>query len=363
MALKETLPVNRALLRTGDRVAVGVSGGADSTALLLTLHEQAAAFGIGISAAHLHHGIRGAEADGDLAFLRELCARLDIPLHVEHAEVTAGNPASADAASRARQGERESLEEAARNTRLAFFDRLMAAGTATAVATAHTEDDQAETVMMKLLRGAWTEGLGGISPVVDRASGRIIRPLLNATRAHVVSFLQDKDQTWREDSSNSSDKHTRNRVRAQLMPLLREFNPSIGATLSATAQLAREEHARWQPEIARLLTQLALPGKPVRGGGRSVGTQPGEESVAFELERLRSLDLPTRRRLLRGAAERMGVRLGSAETLRLLQFAGLAPADAAPAPTVPSKPNSRLDFAGGMRVERSLRELRLSRTA
>jgi tRNA(Ile)-lysidine synthase len=92
-----------------------------------------------------------------------------------------------------------------------------------------------------------------------------------------------------------------------------------------------------------------------------VGTLPGEESVAFELERLRTLDLPTRRRLLRASAERMGVRLGSAETLRLLQLAGLAPADALPDPTVPSRPGSRLDFAGGLRAERSLRELRLSR--
>jgi tRNA(Ile)-lysidine synthase len=357
------LPLHRALFRPGDRVAVGVSGGADSTALLLALHAQAAELGIGVIAAHLHHGIRGDEADGDLTFLRDLCAHLDIPLTAEYAAVVAGLPAGADHASRARQGERESLEEAARNARLAFFDRLLAGGSATAIATAHTQDDQAETVMMKLLRGAWTEGLGGISPVLEREAGRILRPLLPATRAQVVAFLQEQNQLWREDSSNASDKHTRNRVRAQLMPLLREFNPSIGATLSATAQLAREEHARWQTEIGRLLTQLALPGRPVRGGGRAVGTAPGEDSVAFELERLRTLDLPTRRRVLRAAAERLGVRLGSAETLRLLLLAGLAPADAPPDPTVPSKPNSRLDFAGGLRAERSLRELRLLRTA
>jgi tRNA(Ile)-lysidine synthase len=337
----------------GDRVSVGVSGGADSTALLLAMHGQAAALGIGISAAHLHHGIRtDDEADADVAFLRDLCARLDVPLHVEHADV----PAQA-------AGNRETMEEAARNARLAFFDRLLASGAATAIATAHTEDDQAETVMMKLLRGAWTEGLGGISPMVERESGRLVRPLLGATRSQVIAFLNDRGQMWQEDSTNASDKYTRNRVRAQLMPLLREFNPSIGATLSATAQLAREEHARWQPEISRLLTQLALPGKPVRGGGRAVGTAPGEQSMAFELERLRVLDLPTRRRLLRAAVERMGVRLGAAETLRLLQLAGLAPSDAAPDPTVPSKPNSRLDFAGGLRAERSLRELRLSRLA
>ena len=342
------LPLNRSLLRPGDRVCVAASGGADSTALLLALHGQAAALGIGVSAAHLHHGIRGDEADADLAFLRDLCTRLDVPLHVTHADV----PASA-------ANDRETLEEAARHARLRFFDGLLAAGHATAVATAHTEDDQAETVMMKLLRGAWSEGLGGISPVLERERGRVVRPLLGATRKQVVAFLQAAGQTWREDSSNQSPAHTRNRIRSSLMPLLREFNPSIATTLASTAQLAREEEARWQPEIARLLTQLAMPGKPVRGGGRAVGTAAGEQAIAFELERLRSLDLPTRRRLLRAAAERLGSRLSAAETMRMLLMAGLAPADTPPDPTVPTKPNSRLDLAAGLRVERSVRELRL----
>src|SRR6195952_5607040 len=99
-----TLPLNRSLLRPGDRVCVAVSGGADSTALLLALHGQAATLGLGVSAAHLHHGIRGEEADADLAFLRDLCTRLDIPLQVEHADV----PASA-------ASDHETLEEAARN--------------------------------------------------------------------------------------------------------------------------------------------------------------------------------------------------------------------------------------------------------
>ena len=344
------LPLNTALLRPGDRVCAAVSGGADSTALLLVLHERSADLGIGISAAHLHHGIRGAEADGDQAFVEDLCARLRVPLHVEQADV----PAAA-------ANDRETLEQAARNARLSFFDRLLASGVAAVIATAHTEDDQAETVMMKLLRGAWTEGLGGISPELSRQRGRIVRPLLSTSRKEVEAYLRAKTQDWREDSSNLSPEHTRNRVRAKLMPLLREFNPSVGATLCATALLAREEETRWQPEVARLLTQLSLPGKPVRGGGRAVATAPGEQSIGFELERLRALDAPTRRRLVRLAAERLGQGLSFDETRRVLLLAGLAPADTPPDPTVPSKPNSRLDLKGGLRAERSLRELRLLR--
>lgn len=351
-ASRITLPLNRSLLKMGERVAVAVSGGADSTALLLALHEEATALGIGLSAAHLHHGIRSdEEADADLDFLRDLCNRLEIPLHVDHANVLANATANS-----------ETIEEAARNARLAFFDQLMQQGTVHAVATAHTQDDQAETVIMKLIRGAWTEGLGGISPTMERATGKLIRPLLPASRQDVLAFLKSRNQTWQEDSTNASQAYTRNRVRSTLMPLLREFNPSIGATLSSTAELAREEHARWQPEIARLLQQLTLPGKPVRGGGRAVGTSPDEQTIAFEIERLRSLDMPTRRRLIRTAAERVGVRLGAAETLRILLLAGLAPSDTPPDSTVPTKPNSRLQLAHGLRAERSVRELRLTRS-
>ncbi len=345
-----SLTVNRSLLRPGERVCVAVSGGADSTALLLSLHEQAAGLGIGLSAAHLHHGIRGVEADEDVQFLTRFCAKLDVPLFVEDVDV----PQSAAA-------EGETLEEAARNARLAFFDRLLVNGTATSIATAHTEDDQAETVMIKLLRGAWTEGLGGIWPVLERERGRIIRPLLGVSRQQVVAFLTARGQYWREDSSNQSQVYTRNRIRSTLMPLLRGFNPAIDATLAHTAQLAREEEARWQVETEHLLRQLALPGKPVRGGGRAVGTGLREQAIAFELERLRSLDLPTRRRLLRAAAIRLGARLNAAETGRILLFAELAPPDALPDPTVPTKPNSRVDLPGGLRAERSLRELRLVR--
>lgn len=358
-----TLPLNRTLLPTGSRIAVAVSGGADSTALLVALHAQAAELGIAVSAAHLHHGLRGAEADEDRDFLRDLCRARDVPL----IEAEVSIPAQQAEAATGSNG----IEELARNARLRFFAGMLTSGQVDLVATAHTADDQAETVVMKLLRGAWTEGLGGIAPALEvdntgrptgtASVGRVVRPLLGATREQVVAYLNGLGQPWREDSSNASGAHTRNRVRAQLMPLLREFNPSIAATLAQTAELAREEEARWSTESARLYTQLATPGRPVRGGGRTVGTGAEEQTVAFEIERLRALDLPSRRRLLRLAAQRMGVALTSAETLRLLQLSGIAPATAPPDPTIASKPNSRLQLRDGLHAERSVRELRLAR--
>ena len=158
-AMAEKVPgllIDRSLFRAGDRVCAAVSGGADSTALLLAMAEANAAkepLGVVLSAAHVHHGLRGAEADADEAFVRELCERLAVPLTVFHVDTAARQAA-----------EREGLEEAARELRYEALRGLLAEGRVDAIATAHTLDDQAETVMMKLLRGAWTEGLGGISP-------------------------------------------------------------------------------------------------------------------------------------------------------------------------------------------------------
>src|SRR6187402_438158 len=354
MAERVNLPLNTSLFRPGDRIAVAASGGADSTSLLLALHEQRIALGIGLSAVHLHHGTRGAESDRDRDFVQALCARLDLPLHLAEFDV----PAAAEA-------EDGTLEEAARNARLELFRKLMLAGEATMVATAHTQDDQAETVLAKLLRGAWTEGLSGIHPILFLGEGErlpVIRPLLHVTRGQVEAFLKARGEAWCEDSSNASTKHTRNRIRHDLMPKMREFNPQIASALATTAELAREEEARWAIEIERLLPQLLLPGKPVRGGGRAVGTVPGESAFSLEIERLRPMDLPLRRRILRGAVKRLGLSLSAADTLRLLRLAGLAPATAAPDPTVSAKVGARLSLGSGLQAERSARELRLSRT-
>lgn len=351
--------LNREHLRPGDRICAAVSGGADSVALLLLLHDANAlprnALGVGLSAVHVHHGLRGEEADTDLAFVQALCLQLEIPLHVYHASVPARVARSRGA------GQYETIEEAARNLRYQCFEQLIAEGHADSVLTAHTLDDQAETVLMKLLRGAWTEGLGGIHPVVavPNASrpGSILRPLLSVRRAELKDFLGTRRQPWRTDSSNADQAFTRNRVRHHLLPILREFNPALDQALANLAELARDDEAHWESELSRILPQVLLPGKPVRGGGRAVSTTPGQSSVAVDVERLRGLDPALRRRLVRAAARQLGARLSFDDTARLLALAGFGTD-----PTISTRPGASLDLAAGLRAERSARELRLARS-
>ena len=351
------LHFDRAHIRPGDRLCVALSGGADSVALLLTLHAANStprdSLGIGLSAVHIHHGLRGEEADADQQFVEAFCTRLDIRLHLHRASVPVRLAASRAA------GDPETLEEAARNIRYDHFAAHLASGQADSILTAHTQDDQAETVLMKLLRGAWTEGLSAIHPVLTLAKGRILRPFLHTRRAGIEAFLSSNHQPWREDSTNADTAYTRNRIRHELLPQLRTYNPSLDQTLANLAELAREEESRWQAELSRLLPQLLLPGKPVRGGGRAVSTTPGASSVSIELDRLRPLDPALRRRVLRAAASTLGARLSFDETARLLALCGLQPYPPTGPPTVAARTGATLQLANNLRADRSPRELRL----
>jgi tRNA(Ile)-lysidine synthase len=345
------LALDRSLVRVGERVCCGVSGGADSVALLVAMQEANArkeSLGVVLSAVHVHHGLRGEEADGDEAFVRGLCERLGIPLQVVHVDTSA------------RQAEaKEGLEEAARGLRYEAFWGLMARGEVDAVATAHTLDDQAETVVMKMLRGAWTEGLSGIAPVVSASAGdvgRVVRPLLGVRRAEVEAFLRSRGQDWREDSSNRDVVLTRNRVRHELMPVLRSYNPGVDALLAGVADVARDEEAFWRLEVERTLRQILLPGKPVRGGGRAASTAASGGSCALEVERLKALPAALRRRVVRAAVRSLGVRLTAEETAKVLALGGFGGHAG-----VSGKIGSRLELRDGLRVERSARELQLSR--
>ncbi|MGH9595932.1 MAG: tRNA lysidine(34) synthetase TilS [Edaphobacter sp.] len=359
--MPQALPFDRTSIKPGDRICAAVSGGADSVALLLTLHAANTAaresLGVGLSAVHINHSLRGEEANADQQFVEDLCISLDIPLHLHQADVPAR------VAKTRASGNPETIEEAARNVRYEFFTTLLASGHADAVLTAHTLDDQAETVLMKLLRGAWTEGLSAIHPVVTLPKGKILRPFLETRRADIEAFLKSANQPWREDSTNTDTTFTRNKIRHELLPQLRTYNPNLDQTLANLAELAREEESRWQTELARLLPQILLPGKPVRGGGRAVSTNPAESAISIELDRLRALDPALRRRVLRAAARQLGGRLSFDETSRLLALCGFRRYPTVGSPTVAARTGAILHLTNGLRAERSPRELRLSRNS
>ena len=207
------------MVQPGDTVYVAVSGGADSMALLWGMYLLREKLGITLCAAHFNHRLRGEESDRDEAFVRNFCDRWDIPLTVGSGQIHPG---------------KKGLEAAAREARYAFLRSLSGK-----VATAHTADDNAETLLMHLIRGTGLKGLGGIRPV----SGSVIRPMLNVTRQQVLAFLEENHIPHVEDSSNSGDQFLRNRLRHHIMPLLREENPRLAENLSATAQRLRQDEA------------------------------------------------------------------------------------------------------------------------
>jgi tRNA(Ile)-lysidine synthase len=334
--VRPTLPIDTTLLKPGLRLAVGLSGGADSVALLRALVERQSELGLVLHSAHLHHGLRGPEADADLDFARALAAQLSLPFHEARVDTVAHAAAHS-----------QSIEEAARHLRYAWFRQLLASGEVDAVATAHTRDDQAETVLAKLLRGAWTEGLSGIHPVVEFPEGRILRPLLAAARAEIEAYLTALAQPWREDSSNRHVTFTRNRIRHELLPLLEGWNPQLREHLAHMAALAREEEAWWQAELARVAPQLLLPGRPIRGGGRAAGIDPAQ-SLSIDVTRFTALPPALQRRLLRYAAMQLGASpdFPSTEAIRALALTGRA--------------GQRRELAESLRAERTPRELRLS---
>jgi tRNA(Ile)-lysidine synthase len=317
-------------------------------ALLVAMADARPETGLVLSVVHVHHGLRGVEANSDAQFVTELAKQLDVPLRTVHGDV---------AALAAERG--QGIEEAARFLRHQVFRDLLVSREVEAVATAHTLDDQAETVLMKILRGAWTEGLGGIAPTVaveenGRGCGRIVRPLLQVTRAEIVAYLEGRGQLWREDSTNQELTFTRNRIRHALLPQLREFQPRIREHLSRMAAVARDEEAWWTRELARVMPGLVLPGKPVRGGGRANSTRPGEGGVAMELERIRAMHPALQRRVLRAAAGQVGAALTFDQTEALRTLAGASESGR-------GKPG-RVELGAGLTAYRTVRELQICRS-
>ena len=260
------------MFRPHQRVGVAVSGGADSVCLLEVLRELGSRWDLRLTVLHLDHGLRGEESRQDAEFVQALASAHGLPFVLERAELgtAAGN-----------------LEEAAREARLQFFRRQIAADLVDSVAVGHTRSDQAETVLFRFLRGAGTAGLAGIRPVTGDP---IVRPLLDVTRAETEAFLRARGIAWREDSTNRSARFARNRIRHSLLPqLTEEWNPALEETLAKTADWALAEEAYWKDEIAR----LAL------GCLREDGA-----AVLAPADALARLPLAAARRLVRHAIER-----------------------------------------------------------
>ncbi|MDI6775435.1 MAG: tRNA lysidine(34) synthetase TilS [Verrucomicrobiota bacterium] len=265
-----------------DRVLAAVSGGADSVAMLAALRELARPLGIRLAVAHFHHGIRGPNADADARFVRRLAGRLRIRCVMGRADV----PQLAR-----RRG--LSLEMAAREARYAFLARAARKVRASAVATAHTADDQAETVLLKLTRGAGAGGLAGIARSIKIGGLQVIRPMLDVTRRDVIRFLRERRMAWREDESNRDLSIPRNRVRRRVLPFLeRELNPGLRTVLVRTADVLREEDA-WLDWVARK--------------GLESCAAPEAGSPALDASRLRVQPVALIRRVIRLWLVRAGV--------------------------------------------------------
>jgi len=220
------------MIRPGNRLGLGVSGGADSVAMLRIFSELRTQLGIAIFVLHFHHQLRGADADEDERFVKTLAAEF-------HMEFEAGR---ADVASEARL-HGWNVEDAARRLRYRYFGSVAEARSLHRVAVAHTANDQAETVLSHLLRGTGLTGLAGIYPV----SGLIIRPLLELGREELREFLSSLGQTWREDATNEDTTRVRARIRHELIPLLlRDFDPAAVTRLSRFAKHAREDETFWR---------------------------------------------------------------------------------------------------------------------
>jgi len=235
------------LAAPGDKILVGVSGGPDSVALLLGLSQLAPRLGVSLIAAHLNHGLRGREADRDEDFVRDLARRLKISVVTKKINLKPRLPNGSG-----------SIEETARKERYAFLVSVAGRKECRKVAVGHILDDNAETVVMNLVRGSGVKGLGGIPP--HRALNdkiELIRPLIEVSREEVLKFLKENHQSYRTDSTNTDTIFRRNKIRHELIPLLKgDYNPRIVETLSDTAAVMRSADEYLESEVRRLLASV-----------------------------------------------------------------------------------------------------------
>lgn len=233
------------LLHQQDRVLVAVSGGPDSVALLHAFCAWKPALNLSLQVVHCNHGLRGGESDGDASFVQALCEQLDVPCLIQKLNVKG--------ALQERKG--ESIQSVARALRYEIFTHIAQDHGFGKVALGHTSDDQAETVLMWMLRGAGSTGLSGMESF---RAPYFIRPFLGVQRPDIEAYLEDNQWDYRIDSSNASSKYRRNRIRRELMPVLKQFNPKIVQTLSRQSAILREESAYLDHVASKVLASAML---------------------------------------------------------------------------------------------------------
>jgi len=273
------------LLFPGEKVVVAVSGGADSVCLFHTLWQLREELGIELLIAHLNHMLRGAESDSDAAYVAELARKFSVPAVIETEDVAAYH-----------KKKRGSLEDAARELRYAFLARVAERTSASKVAVGHTRDDNIETILLHLLRGTGMAGLRGLlasSELVctgQKVPVRIVRPLLEISREETLAYCDMYALQPRADSSNTSPQFLRNRIRMELLPLLRSYNPNIDHALLRLGAIAKDDIAFLEQKAAELWDELAL-----------------EEETTIYLDSRRLSMLPTslQRQILRKAVEKL----------------------------------------------------------
>lgn len=311
-----------AWFHAGLRVGVAVSGGGDSVALLMLLAALRSELGIVASVVHFNHKLRGKASDADEKFVAALAEKLGVTMHIGRADVAAKA-----------KGEKANLEDAARRARYAFFERLAEQGLVDVVATAHSMDDQAETVLAHILRGTGIAGLAGIHPV----AGSVVRPLLGFRREELREYLRLKRQPWREDSTNRDTARTRARMREKLLPLLeRQFNPAVVEHLAALADRAREQASL----VVHLAGQIFQKNVTLDRGSARIGLQDFLHPFAIDQPETANV---LRGRLIQEVAGRVRAYRGQILAGHIEAIIRLAQA---------GEPGKRLQIPGGIDVRR-----------
>jgi tRNA(Ile)-lysidine synthase len=279
------------LIAPGDKVLVAVSGGADSVALLYLLEQFSKELGYDLFVAHLNHLARGKESEEDASFVEKEANKFSLPVFIDKIDLV-------------KPGLKYSFQESARILRYQFLEDVLMSIKGNKIALGHTADDRIETVLMNFLRGTGLRGLSGI----PETRGHVVRPILNCTRSEIEGFLDGQNITYRTDSSNNETKYLRNKIRHEVIPFLKTFNPDISGNLLGLAEIARGEE-QWMSEKTRELYSQIVTSK--------------KGDLCIDISEFESQPLAMKRRLIREILYRLNGSLREISALHVKQVHNL----------------------------------------